>query len=101
VNLFGYTLKDLLGKRVNILIQKKVSEKHDKYVSSYLAGSAPKIIGTSGRRVTGRTQTGEDLSLQVGCNVVGALAKKIERLAIEKSTHRILIYHKEMKNSFI
>ncbi|MDX1684866.1 MAG: PAS domain-containing sensor histidine kinase [Saprospiraceae bacterium] len=56
--MFGYERGELLGQKVNILMNKEDRKKHDSYIHNYLETREPQIIGI-GREVMGRTKDGK------------------------------------------
>lgn len=55
--LFGYSEEELVGHNVSRLMPEPDHSRHDRYISSYLQGGRPAIIGI-GREVTGRHANG-------------------------------------------
>ena len=47
----GYTQEELIGKNVITLMPSKFAKEHPSYISSYLDGNEPKVIGKGGRNV--------------------------------------------------
>ena len=63
IKVFGYSKDELIGNNVKILMQDEVAKKHDSYLYNYLSGGQPKIIGSNGRQVKGRTKDGKIIDL--------------------------------------
>jgi two-component system sensor histidine kinase/response regulator len=49
--LFGYTVKDLLNKRVTVFIPEPFKTPHNQYVYNHLTTGKTKIIGMGNRRL--------------------------------------------------
>ena len=64
-NIFGYTLNEVLGKNVNMLMPSPFRENHDEYIGNYVATGERKIIG-SGREVVGLRKNGETFPMHLG-----------------------------------
>jgi PAS domain S-box-containing protein len=68
VAVFGYSVEELLGQRVNILMTPQDSVKHDGYVRAFEKTGVKKVLATTGRMVTGRHKDGSELTLQLTTN---------------------------------
>jgi PAS domain S-box-containing protein len=62
---FGYSRDELIGQRVNILMQPRDSQRHDGYIDAYERTGVKKILATTGRTVDGRHKNGSALTLQL------------------------------------
>jgi PAS domain S-box-containing protein len=67
--MFGYSLEDLLGQNVKILMPAPWREEHDGYLGHYLATDEARIIGI-GRQVEGRRRDGSTFPLDLAVSEV-------------------------------
>jgi two-component system, LuxR family, sensor kinase FixL len=74
--LFGYLAADVVGRNVSVLMPSPDHERHDGYLSRYLASGEAHIIG-QGREVRGKRQDGTvfPLHLSVGEMTIGGVRK--------------------------
>ncbi|MBL8405397.1 MAG: diguanylate cyclase, partial [Dechloromonas sp.] len=63
--IFGYTLNEVLGQNVKMLMPSPERDKHDEYIGNYAATGEHKIIGTS-REVVGLRKNGETFPMHLG-----------------------------------
>ncbi len=66
--LFGYSARDVLGENVKIIMPQNYACEHDQYVSNYVRGGPPKIIGI-GREVRGRAKDGTEFPVELSVGV--------------------------------
>ncbi|MDX1812986.1 MAG: PAS domain S-box protein, partial [Gammaproteobacteria bacterium] len=64
VKMFGYSLAEIQGKNVNILMPESYANKHDYFIQRYLETSIKKIIGI-GREVVGKCKDGSTFPMEL------------------------------------
>ena len=67
--LFGYTVQEMLGQKVNMLMGDHDRRHHDSYLQRYQRTREPHIIGI-GREVIGRRKNGEEFPLRLAVSEV-------------------------------
>ncbi|MCP3957604.1 MAG: PAS domain S-box protein [bacterium] len=94
--MFGYSVAELQGRSVNILMPSPDRERHDSYIASYLETGNKKIIGI-GREVLGQRRDGTVFPLDLAVSEVyiggkrtfmGTLRDVTERKEIEEALLR-------------
>ena len=65
VKVFGYSLEELVGQKVNILMLPEDSLRHDGYIENFNSTGVKQILSTVGRLVSGRHKNGNELSLRL------------------------------------
>jgi len=68
--LFGYTIDDLVGQPVNVIVPAPYKERHQGYVDKYMASQAPKVLGKA-RTVEGQHKDGSIFSIRIAISKVG------------------------------
>ena len=66
--IFGYTLHEVLGKSVNMLMPPEMGSEHDTYIGRYLETGEEKILGMRGREVEAVRKTGERFPLELSAS---------------------------------
>lgn len=66
LSIFGYTLEEMVGRNVGILMPEPDSSKHDQYMAHYRAGGPAKILGVGQREVKGRRHNGSVFPMELG-----------------------------------
>lgn len=102
---FGYTVEEVLGKNVNMLMPEPYAEEHDGYLKNYIETHNPKVIGI-GREVYGKRKNGEVFPMDLGVNqmciggkvmFVGTVRDISERKAHEQEIRKY-IYSLKVSN---
>jgi PAS domain S-box-containing protein len=63
--IFGWSPSEMIGRNVNILMPEPQHSEHDIYVSNYVHGGPPQVMGI-GREATGLRKNGSTFSLELG-----------------------------------
>jgi len=94
--IFGWTEPEVVGHNLKMLMPSPDRERHDSYLSAYLGGGTPKIIGI-GRLVTGLRKDGSRMPLELGVSEMlvgeqrlfcGIVRDVTERIASEDALRR-------------
>lgn len=62
--IFGFSVVDVVGKNISMLMPPEIAKKHDEYLAPYRDGGAAKLIGQS-REVVGRRKDGEIIVMEL------------------------------------
>jgi len=96
--MFGYSLDEVLGKNVKILMPEPYHKEHDGYIKSYMETGEAKIIGTT-RKVIGKNKSGEQFPIELSVSEVKH-HHTIEFVGVVRDiTHRMMV--EKMKSEFI
>jgi PAS domain S-box-containing protein len=61
---FGYTQKELLGKKIEILIPERFHEQHSKYHQAYYEKPVTRLMG-AGKALTARKKDGTEIAVEI------------------------------------
>jgi len=63
-SMFGYNANEVVSKNIKMLMPDEFSKHHDQFLSTYLGGGKPKVIGV-GRDVIGLRKNGETFPMEL------------------------------------
>ncbi len=63
-NVFGYSIKEVIGKNINQLMPEPDKSKHDEYMNRYLSGGEPQILGIA-REVIAKRKDGSTFPMEL------------------------------------
>ncbi len=75
-HIFGYSLKEVIGQNVKMLMPKPFHGEHDTYLQNYLRTGKKKVIGI-GREVFGRHKDGTKFPLELAVSEVRLTDQKV------------------------
>lgn len=67
--MFGWTMEEMVGKNISIIMPEPHQTRHDSYIAKYLMGAPPSIIGLE-REVEARRRDGSIFPAELGVNEV-------------------------------
>jgi len=85
--LFGYTIAELIGQNVNILMPSPFREEHGTYLRNYLATGQKKVIGI-GREVLGRRKDGSLFPITLAVSEVQLVNRRVFTGIVHDATNR-------------
>lgn len=62
--IFGYSVFEVIGKNVNILMSAETAARHDSYLAAHMEGSGPSIVGKT-RELSARRKSGETFPIEL------------------------------------
>lgn len=104
--IFDHPQSALIGQNIKMLMPEPYHSEHDGYLTRYIGGGEPRILGTGQRLVRGLRSNGEEFPLELGVSemvvsgkrqFVGVIRDVSERIrsakALQETTERLQAYH--------
>ncbi len=103
--LFGFSLEEMTGRNINMLMPEPDSSRHDQYILNYLQTGVKKIIGI-GREVRGRRKDGTIFPLRLSISEVQLHDRRIftgivHDLTEQKQVEKALLEEKERTQRYL
>jgi PAS domain S-box-containing protein len=103
--LFGYAPSELIGRNVSVLMPSPHRENHDEYISRYVNGGEPHVIGI-GRELEGRRRDGTTFPMELALSEVAEGDHRrftgiIRDITIRKRAEEALIRIDALKDEFL
>lgn len=76
-DVFGYKPEEVIGNKVNMLMNPKDRRDHDQYIARYMKTGRGRIIGKPPREVAGLTKEGREVDLELAVNAVSLRGKRL------------------------
>jgi len=87
-NLFGYSPEEVMGRNVKMLMPELYRQEDDTYRANYLETGQAKIIGSSGRELTGKRRDGSVFPIELAIGEVDVAGRKIFTGIVRDITER-------------
>jgi PAS domain S-box-containing protein len=87
-NLFGYSPAEIMGRNVKMLMPELYRSEHDTYLANYLETGQAKIVGSSGRELTGQRKDGSIFPIELAIGEVDVDGRKIFTGIVRDITER-------------
>lgn len=97
--IFGFAREELLGRNVHMLMPEPHHSAHVNYIQNYINSGTPKVIGGSGRELSGLRKDGTVLPLEVGISEINLGGRRMFTGIVRDITERKQI--ERMKNEFV
>ncbi|MDH5766220.1 MAG: PAS domain S-box protein, partial [Gammaproteobacteria bacterium] len=97
-SIFGYTLDEVIGKNVSLLMPEPYKSSHDNYLNNYTTTGEAQIIGI-GREVEGQRKNGDCFPLDLAVSEISSVDERLFVGIVRDITERQRI--DKMKNEFI
>lgn len=97
--IFGYEHGELIGKNINLLMPEPDHSQHDGYLSNYVTGGSPVIIGKGARTVYAKRKNGAVFPIDLGVNEMQVEGQRQFVGVIRDTTERVAAAEKLAENA--
>ena len=87
-HIFGYSLQEVLGENISIIVPEPHRSQHDQYLKNYLKTGKQKIIGTVNREESGVRKDGSEFPLELAVTELRHGSKRFYTGILRDITHR-------------
>lgn len=100
-NLFGYSINEVQGQNIKILMPEPFSSTHDSYINKYLETGTPQIVGKGAREVIGKRKDGSEFPMELIVNQTSLYNENVfigivRDITIEKEAKEYLLHTNEL-----
>ena len=94
LQMFGYSLDEIMGQNVKMLMMDEIAHEHDHYIERIVWGREPKLIGQGSREVEGRKKDGSTFPMDLSVAMIGSGKEALFVGILRDITERIAMQEK-------